>query len=284
MSAGPTSVGELGVSACSNVDTNEMSKASKMSVSNKRFARGGQRATNSKLNNGKVSAKLIEKLMKEADKEPSPIQHTFMPISSLLQSRFKPGSKNYIRATNLEYYYNGFLNYGCTYKEIQSVELQKFDYTRRSKKERPEFECSIAKEGCHSDNDCHYVLGVWCNCGGKTCVRHKSEKQIAGSSKETAFINTAKWDWKGCDWKVVGSWCGCYNKDFHERHVVWSLPATSKDVGKHKAPGNRSYNEAIDPVTGQAEGMAAPYTAEDAAKLMAKHPIQTQLKEEEEEI
>ena len=153
MSAGPTSVGELGVSACSNVDTNEMSKASKMSVSNKRFARGGQRATNSKLNNGKVSAKLIEKLMKEADKEPSPIQHTFMPISSLLQSRFKPGSKNYIRATNLEYYYNGFLNYGCTYKEIQSVELQKFDYTRRSKKERPEFECSIAKEGCHSIGD-----------------------------------------------------------------------------------------------------------------------------------
>ena len=67
-------------------------------------------------------------------------------------------------------------------------------------------------------------------------------------------------------WKVLGSWCGCYNKDFHERHVVWSLPATSKDVGKHKAPGNRTYNEASDPVTGQAEGMATPYTAEDAAK------------------
>ena len=94
---------------------------------------------------------------------------------------------------------------------------------------------------------------------------------------------TAKWDWKGCDWKVLGSWCGCYNKDFHERHVVWSLPATSKDVGKHKAPGNRTYNEASDPVTGQAEGMATPYTAEDATKLTAKHPIQTQLKEEEEE-
>ena len=64
---------------------------------------------------------------------------------------------------------------------------------------------------------------------------------------------------------------------------MWSLPATSKDVGKHKAPGNRTYNEASDPVTGQAEGMATPYTAEDAAKLTAKHPIQTQLKEEEEE-
>ena len=107
------------------------------------------------------------------------VQYNFMPISSILQSRFKPGSMNYIRATNLEYYYNGFFNYGC-----------------------------------------HYVVGVWCHCRGKTCVRHKSEKQIAPSSKETAFINTAKWDWKGCNWKVVGSWCGCYNKDFQERHVV----------------------------------------------------------------
>ena len=88
-----------------------------MSVNETRFVRGVLRATNSELNNGKVSAKLIKKLRKEADKEPSPIQHTFMPISSILQSRFKPGSKNYIRATNLDYY-NGFLNYGCTYKKI----------------------------------------------------------------------------------------------------------------------------------------------------------------------
>ena len=118
--AGPTSVGELGVSACSNVDINEMSKASKISVNETRFVRGVLRATNSELNNGKVSATLIKKLRKEADKEPSPIQHTFMPISSILQSRFKLGSKNYIRATNLDYY-NGFLNYGCTYKKKSNL-------------------------------------------------------------------------------------------------------------------------------------------------------------------
>ena len=177
--AGPTPIGKLDISACSNGTSSKRSKASKMSVSETRFVRGGLRATNNELANGETSAELIKKLIKEADEATSPIQYTFMPISSILQTRFKPGSMNYIRATNLEYYYNGFFNYGC-----------------------------------------HYVVGVWCNCRGKTCVRHKSEKQIAPSSKETAFINTAKWDWKGCNWKVVGSWCGCHNKDFQERHVV----------------------------------------------------------------
>ncbi|RMX38433.1 hypothetical protein pdam_00016265 [Pocillopora damicornis] len=63
---------------------------------------------------------------------------------------------------------------------LHGVELQKFDYTKGSKEEYPEFECSIPKGGCHSVNDCYYMVGVWCNCGGRTCVRHKSEKQILG--------------------------------------------------------------------------------------------------------
>ena len=94
-----------------------------------------------------------------------------MPISSILQGRFKPGSKNYVRATNLEYYYKGYLNYGCHYDKTNGVEVQKFDYTSRSREIYPEFECSIAEEGCRSDDGCHYVVGVWCTCRGKTYVR-----------------------------------------------------------------------------------------------------------------
>ena len=134
--AGPTPIGKLDISACSNGTSSKRSKASKMSVSETRFVRGGLRATNNELANGETSAELIKKLIKEADEATSPIQYTFMPISSILQTRFKPGSMNYIRATNLEYYYNGFFNYGC-----------------------------------------HYVVDVWCNCRGKTCVRHKSENK-----------------------------------------------------------------------------------------------------------
>ena len=184
-----------------------------MSVSETRFVRGGLRATNSELANGETSVELIKKLMNEADEAPSPVQHTFMSISSLLQDRFKPGSKNYVRATNLEYYYKGYLNYGCYYDKTNGVEVQKFDYTSRSREIYPEFECSIPEEGCRSDDDCHYVVGVRCTCRGKTCVRHKSEEQITGSCKETAYMNKEKWDWKGCDWETKWFKCGCYNED-----------------------------------------------------------------------
>ena len=288
--AGPTDVGELGLSACSNVTNSEKSKASKMSTSETRFVRGGLRDTNSALANGKTSAELIKKLMNEADEAPSPVQHTFKPVWEILKDRFKTGSKNHIRATILQYYYSGYLGYGCLYSKSGDVEVQKFDYTKQSESKKPELECSLAKEGCHNDDDCHYVIGAWCTCKGKTCVRYKSVKQITGQTKNTAYINKRKWDWKGCGWKVWGSRCACKNKDRNERKVVWSLSNSNQDAGRHKAPRNGTYFEAKDPATGQAQ---TPNPAEDTAKHpttdstnqhKAKHPIQNQLKEEEEEI
>ena len=290
--AGPTDVGELGLSACSNVTNSEISNARKMTVSETRFVRGGLRDTNSALNNGKTSTELIKKLMNEADEAPKPVQHTLMTIWSILQSRFESGSKNYHRATNLQYYYSGFLDFGCPYSTSGNVEIQKFDY-KQPKKENPEFVCTLAHDGCHNDDDCHYVIGVKCACKGKTCVRYHSEKQITGQIKQMAYINNHNWMWEGCGWKKLWIKCGCYNKDRNERKVVWSLPITSKDAGKHKVPSNATYDEAKDPVTGQARGMPTPYTAEDAAKHStpgktkhhaAKHPIPIQREEEEEEM
>ena len=211
LAAGPTNVGKLNVSACSSVNSSEVLKAKNMSTSETRFVRGGLRDTNSALTKG-TSAELIEKLMNEADEAPSPVQHTFKPVWEILKDRFKTGSKNHIRATILQYYYSGYLGYGCLYSKSGDVEVQKFDYTKQSESKKPEFECSLAKEGCHNDDDCHYVIGPWCTCKGKTCVRYKSVKQITGQTKHTAYINKRKWDWKGCGWKVAGSWCTCRNK------------------------------------------------------------------------
>ena len=211
LAAGPTNVGKLNVSACSSVNSSEVLKAKNMSTSETRFVRGGLRDTNSALTKG-TSAELIEKLMNEADEAPSPVQHTFKPVWEILKDRFKTGSKNHIRATILQYYYSGYLGYGCLYSKSGDVEVQKFDYTKQSESKKPELECSLAKEGCHNDDDCHYVIGAWCTCKGKTCVRYKSVKQITGQTKNTAYINKRKWDWKGCGWKVAGSWCTCRNK------------------------------------------------------------------------
>ncbi|PFX32601.1 Toxin PsTX-60B [Stylophora pistillata] len=252
--AGPTSYGELDVAACSNVSESEKSEATKMSTSETRFVRGGLRDTNSALTKGKASAELIKKLLNLAKKSPSPVQHTFMPIWNILQRRLKPGSPNYVRAINLQYYYSGYLDYGCYYSTC---------------------------------------VGVWCSCLGDSCVHYSSEKRITGQIKETAYINRHTWDWKGCDWKIWGSVCECDNKDRNKRKVVRYLPITSKDAGKHKAHGNGTYLEPKDPVPRQGWRTPTPNTAEDAAKPSkpgstkhhtANHPIQNQRKEEEEEM
>ena len=151
--AGPTSYGKLDVAACSNVSESEKSEATKMSTSETRFVRGGLRDTNSALTKGKASAELIKKLLNLAKKSPSPVQHTFMPIWNILQRRLKPGSPNYVRAINLQYYYSGYLDYGCYYGTCGTLQIQKFDYTEQSTNENPEFECTLAKEGCHDDDD-----------------------------------------------------------------------------------------------------------------------------------
>ena len=78
--AGPTQVGKVGVSACSNVSQSEISKASKMRTSKKRFVKGGKRETNSKLANGATSVELLGQLINEADELPASVQHTFMAI------------------------------------------------------------------------------------------------------------------------------------------------------------------------------------------------------------
>ncbi|RMX38450.1 hypothetical protein pdam_00016271 [Pocillopora damicornis] len=59
-------------------------------------------------------------------------------------------------------------------------------------------------------------------------------KQGAGESKVTAYPNTFEdWGWRGCDWKLAGSWCMCYNENRDQRKTVWSLP--NRDAPTHKA-------------------------------------------------
>ena len=223
--AGPSNVGKVGVEACANVSKSEMSNATKMNTVDKLVIRGGTKETRNALYK-KRTEELIEKLLNEAGESDASVAHSFRSIRDILQSRFETGSDNYIRAINLHYYYLGYLNYGCRFKESGDVHIQKFDYTRGSTKDSPEFECSLAAEGCHSDDDCHYKVGIWCSCRGKTCVHYKSVKQDTGISKVTAYANTDEdWGWHGCDWKVAGFYCDCYNENRETRREVWRMPS-----------------------------------------------------------
>ena len=235
--SGPTEVGELGVKACANVTNSEVSKSTSMDTIDKVFVRGGTEETKSTLT-VKRTKELIEKLLKEASTHPASVDHTFRSVWDILHSRFVSGSKNYIRATNLKNYYLGFRNYGCDYEESGGVALQKFDNTPSSTPQSPEFECTLASQGCHSSDDCHYTP-IWCFCRGPSCVAHVSIEQDTGIKKEHSVANTkSKWGWHGCDWEITWSKCNCYNKNRETRKQVWRLP--SRDVpqkdASHDAP------------------------------------------------
>ena len=223
--ADPINIGKVGVKACANVSKSEISNATKMNTVNKLIIRGGTKETRNALYK-KRTEELIEKLLNEVGESDASVEHTFTSLWDILQSRFETGFDNYIRAVNLQYYYLGYLNYGCRFKESGGVQMQKFDYTRGSSEKSPEFECSLAAEGCHNDDDCHYKVGIWCSCRGKTCVHYKSVKQDAKIPKLTAYANTDEnWKWQGCDWKVWKIYCGCYNENIGSRREVWRMPS-----------------------------------------------------------
>ena len=245
--AGPTSVGKVGVKACANVSKEEVAKTSSMNTVDNIVLRGGTLETRNALR-GDRTEKLIEKFLNEAGKSDSAIEHTFRSLWGILQSRYGIGSDNYVRAVNLQYYYLGYLNYGCRHSESGGVHMQKFNYTKNSQKQSPEFDCTLAAEGCHHDNDCHYKP-VWCSCRGSSCVHYKKEKQDSGATKITAYANTDQdWGWQGCDWYRAGSWCKCYNHKSPK--VVWRMP--NRDFPQ-KDHGHTNFDTLDESGSGKAE-------------------------------
>ena len=252
--SGSTGIGKIGVKACANVSKSEISKTTKMNTIDKLIVRGGTRETRNALFQ-KRTEELIEKLLNEASVSPASVQHTFRSVWHILQARFAFGTNNYVRAVNMQHYYLGFLNYGCANEESGGVHLQKFDYASGSTKQSPDFECTLASEGCHSSNDCHY-RPVWCACRGKSCVGYKSIKDDTGSSKEHAFANTdSDWGWHGCGWQLAGSICNCYNKNRNARKTVWKI--RSRDAPQKNA-NHGAYQG--DDYSGQDEDLADPET------------------------
>ena len=222
--SGPTEVGKLGVQACANVSKTEISKSSKINTIDKLIVRGGTKETRNAFIKERTKD-LIEKLLNEASKTPASVEHTFRAVWDILQSRFPIGSDNYVRAVNLQYYYLGYLNYGCEYEESGGVALQKFDYTRTSTAQSPEYQCTLAAEGCHSNNDCHYKP-IWCACRGQSCIGYEDIPRDTGEKKKHAYANTnSNWGWHGCGWYLAGSWCKCYNNNRNNRQLAWKMPS-----------------------------------------------------------
>ena len=220
--AGPKNVTDLGVSVCSGFHESEISKVSKMSMNDHLVVRGGTPETRNELIKHRT-ADLIEKFLNEAKETKSAIQYTLTSLWSILQTLFVgKHTENFIRAVNLEYYYLGFLNYGCDYRSGGGQDLQLFNFAKGSSTTSPQYECSLAPEGCHSNNDCHRKGLTWCSCRGPSCVTYTDIKLDHDcNGKTTAIINTET-DWEGRGCEISHFRCYCKNPS-EERKTVWKI-------------------------------------------------------------
>lgn len=214
------------INICVGITKDEIKRVRHMAMSDSLIIRGGSDETRNALI-GKRTAELIKKFMTEAKTTNSTMEFKFTSIWDILKGTSKVTSDNYLRAVNLENFYLGYRNYGCPLQKSGNQILQVFNHSRFSTPDMPIYECSLAPDGCHSDHDCHYAIGIFCACRGRTCVEYKEIMLENGAFKTIAvphLTDTAfELEWKGCDWnpRFPGSSCQC-RKENHQRKVVWS--------------------------------------------------------------
>lgn len=176
LSGGSTVSGieSMGVDTCTGVNKTEIDRVTSMKMSDDLVIRGGSPDTRNQLIFNRTS-ELITKFLNEAHLMNSTIDHAFVSVWDLLRHLYAGvDNANFIRAVNMQYFYLGYLNYGCPFSEHAGQQLQMFNFTKYHTPDAPQYECSLAAIGCHSDNDCHYKP-IWCSCRGDSCITYVSK-------------------------------------------------------------------------------------------------------------
>nr|P58912.2 RecName: Full=DELTA-alicitoxin-Pse2b; Short=DELTA-ALTX-Pse2b; AltName: Full=Toxin PsTX-60B; Short=PTX60B; Flags: Precursor [Phyllodiscus semoni]BAF46273.1 sea anemone toxin PsTX-60B [Phyllodiscus semoni] len=239
---GPTQVGKLGISACSDVSKKDVEESSGKEMVKKLVVRGGKSDTRVDLT-GELSKNQINKFLKEATTDPSPIQYTFYPVWTILKARYI-GKEHYAKATNLEQFYKGYLNFDCAYeKSEKGLELQKFELAEDSDPDAPTYVCKLGPEGCHSDDDCESDDLIYCACCGDSCIRYNNTVLLStGDTKKVAFINDVDDEFRdhGCGRKGLKCKCKEENKKWGQS---WSgdsdADAALRDINAMMLDQNR---------------------------------------------
>ena len=132
-----------------------ISEANKKSVTNlfmssKTEIRGGRHETGTKLRQNR-SNDLINQLLNEGRQNETPLNYQYTPIWEILRSRFSRDSNSYPAALNLEQYYLGYLDFGCSLqtpdmrsrrsvhsmrlpRSVDDIQLRRFEANRYSTK------------------------------------------------------------------------------------------------------------------------------------------------------
>jgi len=223
--AGVTQAGNLKVSACAGFSQTKISKAQSLETSRSLTVKGGDLAKATALVNSKTLDN-IEDFLTSASTT-SPVGHKFRSIGEFLRTRYI-GTTHYKKALNLQYFYEGFLDYECNEQKTGDGNLvRRFARAADYSDSRPSYRCEIPSQGCSSSSDCH--IGGWgsvCYCYGNGCFKHK-EKEVAG--RKIPYIEVQK-DQTGsyseglnnsCNYQA-GVYCKCDSKWGGGWRKVWA--------------------------------------------------------------
>ena len=189
---GPTNVGELNVSACVGITYEQVKEVMNLEMSSNLELHGGSDETRNQLQQKGPSTELITKFLNEGRELESPVKYIYTPIWDILRWKYSsdPSDRRYAIALNLEQYYMGFLDFGCSLIPPggEGLLLRSFKFSPFSTKQIPSYICELEKEGCHSDDDCHPGWFFHSFCSGPTCVEHVPPSP--GTKAESAKIRT----------------------------------------------------------------------------------------------
>jgi len=185
---GTTEAGKVNVSACSDISSEELNNASHLSTSRTLEVRGGTEETRNALMTSRTS-ELIATLMSEGKLYPAPIQYKYYPIWLIIAKQFYYDKETFAKAMNMRQFFEGFLDFGCSYIESdQKLVLRVFRTSHFHATYTPAFECWLERNGCHSKDDCHKVFRGYCY--GPSCVEYIPPS--TGVKSHSARIRTVK--------------------------------------------------------------------------------------------
>ena len=174
---GPTQVGKLDLEACAGFTGEEAKESLRLEMSRNLDLLGGTDETRNALRRNR-SQELITKFLNEGRNEKSPIDYTYTAIWEILMMKFRGDPRRHAIAMNMQQYYEGFKDFGCSLiegkmGELKNKPLRQFRHGRFSTKGVPSYECHLEKEGCHNDEDCHIGgAGSVTYCYGHSCVEY----------------------------------------------------------------------------------------------------------------
>ena len=220
--AGNAAVSSLNVEACSGVTKEEIRKLYNSKMTTTITVRGGTVDTRNRLVYERSNDLLLQ-FLAEGQTYPTPIEYTLTPIWQILRAQkyVLAGNRNGdVQAVNLQYYYDGYLNFGCPLiVGRRGPELQKFDHATHSTPSDPVYQCSIAPSGCHSNEDCHCRACDKCRCYGDSCVVYSATKRGSGTRLTAAPNYNKSLKENGCERKFWGVKCSCENKNTRRRVI-----------------------------------------------------------------